>query len=418
MQARITSTDDIVQDGLFISCGLCAAIAGPAQLEMGWTQEGRLRPIVQAPLDSKALSTIEAVCPGLSNAGVTQNEAAEEAECDSVWGWVSDGFITWAGDDEVRFKSSAGGALNALSIHLLDSGEVNFVLHTGPDPERPARSKWRISRTREDVLGAKGSRYGPSAPLEGLEEVLTLDEPFAFVGKPCDVGALRLYAKRNERLAKLCKYRLALVCGGASEFGKTKAVLDIWNVDEDDISMLRYRGRGNPGPMRMETSDGRSFEISYGELWEDEATWQLQHRCKICPDAIGEAADVIAMDCWPGGSPSGEDDGFNALVTRTDKGNALAASAIKAGALVLGEKVGVEEMSLYQPHQVRKKNALWARLAGQRAAGLRTMDTGNLRIADLPRRQAYAQLIAQARGTKLRAKQGRISEPAPKPKME
>ena len=44
-------------------------------------------------------------------------------------------------------------------------------------------------------------------------------------------------------------------------------------------------------------------------MWEDEATWRLQSRCKICPDAIGEAADIVVGDTWPDATPVGEDAG-------------------------------------------------------------------------------------------------------------
>lgn len=67
-------------------------------------------------------------------------------------------------------------------------------------------------------------------------------------------------------------------------------------VEREEVTSFRYRGNGNPGPTRVETSDGRSFELTYQEMWEDEATWQIQTRCKICHDATGEGADIAASD--------------------------------------------------------------------------------------------------------------------------
>ncbi len=116
----------------------------------------------------------------------------------------------------------------------------------------------------------------------------------------------------------------------ASELGKSQAVLAEYGLDESELSLFRYRGYGNPGPTRLETQDGRSIEKSYGEMWADEATWQLQFRCKICPDAIGESADLAASDVWPGGSPTGEDEGFNGVITRTQTGRT--ADSGRAGA--------------------------------------------------------------------------------------
>ena len=63
--------------------------------------------------------------------------------------------------------------------------------------------------------------------------------------------------------------------------------------------MLRYRGMGNPGMTRIEAKDGRVFELTYNDLWEDESKWMLQFRCKICPDAIGELADIAVSDVGP-----------------------------------------------------------------------------------------------------------------------
>ena len=46
----------------------------------------------------------------------------------------------------------------------------------------------------------------------------------------------------------------------------------------------------------------------------------MPFRCKICPDAIGDTADIAALDTWVGGSPKKEDEGFNAAIVRTEKG--------------------------------------------------------------------------------------------------
>jgi coenzyme F420 hydrogenase subunit beta len=108
--------------------------------------------------------------------------------------------------------------------------------------------------------------------------------------------------------------------------------------------VLRYRGMGNPGMTRVEANDGRAFEVTYNDLWEDEGKWRLQFRCKICADAIGELADMAVCDAWPGGGPAGEDEGFNGFIARTPNGQALLERAERAGAVVLLED-GTSETS-------------------------------------------------------------------------
>lgn len=394
--------DEIVARDLCIGCGLCVGIAGRDRVEMGWTKEEELRPVTHAPLDARTMAEVNAVCPGVTVAGVSREEASSRAEWDDVWGWMSDNYFAWAGDPEVRHTSSTGGVLNALAIHLLETGRVSSVLHVGPDPERPARSAWRLSRTRDEVLASGGSRYGPTAPLDGLDAALATGDSFAFVGKPCDVSAVRLRAKRDPVLAERCRFVLALVCGGQSQFRKSADLLSSWAFNEEDLTSFRYRGFGNPGPTTATTRTGETRSASYLDFWEDKSSWALPHRCKVCPDAIGMSADVIAADCWPGGAPTGEDEGFNVVAARTAIGEDLLAKAFDGGALVQGEPVGVEDWNNFQPHQVRKRRAVWARLAGQHAAGRGRLATVELGLEALARERSFSENLAEARGTRRR----------------
>jgi coenzyme F420 hydrogenase subunit beta len=85
---------------------------------------------------------------------------------------------------------------------------------------------------------------------------------------------------------------------------------------------------------------------------------------------------------WPNGSPSGEDAGFNGFIARTPKGRALLEDAERAGALVLIEELGFRDLDNVQPHQVRKKQELTARLAAMHDAGAVTPSFTGLRLDD------------------------------------
>ncbi|MDB6083594.1 MAG: coenzyme hydrogenase [Gammaproteobacteria bacterium] len=162
----------------------------------------------------------------------------------------------------------------------------------------------------------------------------------------------------------------------------------------------------------METKDGRAFELTYQEMWEVEATWKLQARCKICPDAVGEASDLTASDVWPGGGPTGEDEGFNGIIVRTRRGLELYEAALAAGVLVeVPREVTFRDFDEFQPHQVRKKRAVWARFAGMKAAGRAVPETHGLRVADCARLNSVAENLAEARGARRRAREGRMGEP-------
>ncbi|MGH6719687.1 MAG: Coenzyme F420 hydrogenase/dehydrogenase, beta subunit C-terminal domain, partial [Alphaproteobacteria bacterium] len=363
------AVEAIVANGLCIGCGLCQGIAGPERIRIAMTPEGRERPHVLSPLDQGTVARINAVCPGVAVAGPDAGTVPDSFALDTIWGPAGRIVKGHATDPDVRFRAAAGGALSALAIFLLDSRRVDGVLHVRAARDRPMRSEPHVSRTAAEVMHGAGSRYGPAAPLTRVTEHLDGDQRFAFVGKPCDVSALRALARIDPRVDRRVPYMLALVCGGASELGKSRRVLDRFGVTEDELAVFRYRGYGNPGPTRIETRDGRAFELTYNDMWADEETWQLQFRCKICADPIGEGADVAVLDVWPGGGPTGEDAGFNGIVARTARGLELVDAAIAAGAIAVDGAMTFRDLDVVQPHQVRKKQAIVDRLAALREAG-------------------------------------------------
>jgi coenzyme F420 hydrogenase subunit beta len=412
------SLEEIVEGGLCIGCGLCKGVAGADRIEIVLTPEGRERPVARRPLDQSTLERINAICPGTRVEGAARAEATAvettraQAMHDLVWGPAEHLSIGYAGDPEVRYRGSTGGVLTALGQFLLASGRVKFILHVAASQKEPMRTERALSFDAASVLEGAGSRYGPAAPLIDFTALLDRAEPFALIAKPCDIAAVRNLARIDPRVDQYLRYALTFVCGGASDLTKSEEVVSELGVRPDELSVFRYRGNGCPGPTRLETKDGRSFELTYQQMWEDEATWRIQPRCKICPDAIGESADLAASDIWPGGGPTGEDAGFNGIIVRTERGLELYRAAVAAGAIVVepGE-VSFRDFDGFQPHQVRKKRAVWARLAGMKAAGQPVPETQGLRLAECARMNTVAENLDEARGARRRARQGRLGEP-------
>ncbi|KZY47254.1 hypothetical protein A3731_08305 [Roseovarius sp. HI0049] len=395
---------EVVEHGLCIGCGLCEAL-GPGRWKMTMTEEGRLRPAPLVEETPQADADILAACPG-----VVAEASAGGPEHDEVWGRYAHMGEAWAGDPEIRFRAATGGVLTALGMHLLQSGKAKFILHCAADPAHPVRSRWVMSETPKEVALRAGSRYGPSDTLAGLEAALARAEPFAIIAKPCDAGAVRARAKADPRLDELLVAVLVMVCGGASDLGKSWLLLDELGVAEEEVSLFRYRGFGNPGRARVETMDGRAFERTYDELWGDEAGWRIQTRCKLCPDAIGEAADIAAADIWPDAQPEGEDAGFNGVIIRTGSGQSLLQAAVNAGDLILGRNHTPRDYDRFQPHQVSKKRAMAARLRGLTRAGWPVYTHDGLRLEALDTGDAE-----EEQGAHDRARSGRFSEKLPRP---
>jgi coenzyme F420 hydrogenase subunit beta len=309
--------------------------------------------------------------------------------------------------------------LTALGQFLLASGRATFILHVAASGNEPMRTVRRLSFDAASVLEGAGSRYGPASPLVDFTALLERREPFALIAKPCDIAAVRNLARIDPRVNEYLRYALTFVCGGASDLTKSEEVANGLAVRTEELSLFRYRGHGNPGPTRLETKDGRSHELTYQQMWEDEATWGIQPRCKICPDAMGESADLAASDVWPGGGPTGDDAGFNGIIVRTKRGLELFRAALAAGAITVEPKpIGFRDFDGFQPHQVRKKRAVWARLAGIEAAGFPTPEIHNLRLAECAQLNSLSENLDEARGARRRASEGRLGEPPAVPRRK
>lgn len=380
---------------------------------------GNLRPVVTGDIDHEQVDQVYDICPGVRVDGMPDDRMTAETKMDHVWGPYFGMVHGWAGDPEVRHIGSTGGVLSALAQFLLETGRVDFILHARASKTDPSFGEAHLSFSGEDVLDGAGSRYGPTAVLINIKEILDREQNFAFIGKPCDISALRNYARHDERVSKYVKYWLTPVCGGFMQPAGMNAFMARSNINPEDVTAIRYRGYGNPGPTRFELGDD-AIEMHYLDMWgEDESQWHLSMRCKICPDGIGESADIAASDTWIGGAPnridSETDPGINGIIIRTAAGKALLDAAVAAGYIKTGEEITPELMTAYQPHQMRKKYAVAGRHDGLRSLGRLAPETHGLRLDELNDELPEEHYNHQFEGAIRRVKAGKADEDRPVP---
>ncbi len=336
---------------------------------------GYLRPVFDAPLSAADDARISTVCPAIT----LQLQPDPTARVHTHWGPVVQSRAGWAQDEEVRFRGSSGGAISALLIHLLECGQADFVAHVGVSAADPLRNERRTSRTREQVLDAAGSRYAPAAPLADVQELFATGERFAFVGKPCDVAALRQYLRQQPARQSQVVAVLSFMCAGVPSQHGTHEVLQALGTTAKDVVRFHYRGNGWPGFATAETRDGQSLRMDYNRSWGQILGRHLQLRCKLCPDGTGEFADVVCADAWHGrdGYPDfAERDGRSLVLSRTRVGERLVCAATASGALVT-EALDVAEIAGMQPYQLTRKQVVVGRwLAAWLRTGVRPQFSG------------------------------------------
>lgn len=342
--------DAVLKAGMCTGCGLCAR----AESDMKIDKAGYLRPI--EPIRQLA---IDQACPGRQVA-----HHNSEAPYDVTWGPILSSQTGHATDPEVRRRGSSGGVISALLLHLLNNRKVDAVIQVGISSHDPIRNSTYIHEDPSAVLANAGSRYAPSSPLAVVHSVLGNGKTYAFVGKPCDVAALRALLQNQSQYRKQFPFMLSFMCAGVPSEHGTESILKKMGVTREELSTFRYRGDGWPGLTQAVTLTGQTAALTYNETWGTILNRHLQARCKVCADGIGEAADVVCADAWheaENGYPSFEErDGRSLILARTRAGQQLIDDA-RATADIRTNDYFVGELNAIQPYQANRKHTALAR---------------------------------------------------------
>lgn len=397
----------VLRGELCTGCGLCAALANGA-VEMQSSAPGYSRPVVNGAISTETEAAIAATCPGTRVepwTGIAEN-------VDPYWGPWREVMVGAATDPVTRFEGSSGGAISAFLTHALRSGQVDRVVHIAADPQAPTRNLVVVSRSPDDVVQRAGSRYTASSPLVEIDEMLDEGGSIAFVGKPCDVSALRQLARIDPRVDRHVRLMLSFFCAGIPSHDGVYRILREMRVEPGAVAAFRYRGQGWPGYCVAEEAGGRKVEMTYARSWGDHLSKEVQFRCKICPDAVGGAADVACADAWYGdeaGYPAfDEADGRSLIIARTAVGRELVHNAIAGGA-VEGHPLPLAEIEKMQPGQARRKRLVLARTASLPFALQPAPDMRGLEVARAARLAPFREALQNFLGTLRRTLQGRRS---------
>lgn len=361
---RSPTVDRVLDGQLCTGCGLCASVSDGA-IAMD-DADGYHRPVQTAVLTDAAEAIIANACPG-----VVVEPWQENTTASPYWGPANFIGVGHAQDTEIRFRGSSGGVITAVASFALRSGLVDRVLHVQADPTNPTGNTTVCSRSDADIINGAGSRYAASSPLADIESWLAEGGSFVFIGKPCDVSALRRLARMDPRIDRHIPLMLAFFCAGVPNRRGAENVVKAMGLDFDRLESFRYRGHGWPGNAAAATQDGRVAEMSYGESWGRYLAKEVQFRCKICPDAVGGSADISCADAWYGddrGYPAfDEKEGRSLIMSRTERGRRILDLALADGALAI-EPLLVGEIDKMQPSQALRKQLVSSRLAAMRVA--------------------------------------------------
>nr|WP_281494178.1 Coenzyme F420 hydrogenase/dehydrogenase, beta subunit C-terminal domain [Jannaschia sp. S6380] len=353
----------VAKGDLCAGCGGCAGMF-PDAIAIRTKAPGFLRPVQVGALPVGADDAIADICPGLG-----QRVAPGGRRDDPLWGPWRSAWTGWSMDGGERHRGASGGALTALLTHLLRAGVVQAVVQNAPDPKAPLANRTVLTDDPAAFSATAGSRYAPSAPLEALPDILADGRRVAFVGKPCDAAALAAIRARDPAVARAVPVIVSFFCAGVPSATGAREILRQLRVEETEVARFRYRGHGWPGRATAVLHDGTERSMTYRESWGGILSKHVQHRCKICADGTGKAADLVCADAWEvddSGYPRfDERPGESLVLARTVLGEQIARGAQAAGRLAL-RPYDMARLADIQPGQRERRRALSARLAALR----------------------------------------------------
>ncbi len=211
MRRPLKRVDEIAAWRLCMGCGACRWACPEGAVSLRDIEEIGIRPIIDEARCKRCGRCVE-VCPGirLEHAGFPYGAIPEMMV---GWGPILGVYEGYACDSEIRFAGASGGIATALALYgLLEEG-ISGVLHVKSEESNPIQNVPTFSRTKTDLLATTGARYAPAAPCQAFGWIKDCPDKVMFIGKPCDVAALRNATKTDPELGRKVGPVISLFCG-------------------------------------------------------------------------------------------------------------------------------------------------------------------------------------------------------------
>ncbi|MFA4965565.1 MAG: Coenzyme F420 hydrogenase/dehydrogenase, beta subunit C-terminal domain [Thermoleophilia bacterium] len=294
--------------GLCTQCGTCAGVCPTAAVTMAWDRRG-YRPCVDEAACTDCGACL-AVCPGESfdfaDSAPWRGRCAGAPSPDFLGPWRGLWF-GWAADPATRYAGASGGVATAIVRAALEDGvpdgdggrhAVDAVVCARVVPAAPLAAAPVLATDAEEVAACRGSIYNAVALNTALRHVRRTPGRYAYVGLPCHIEGLRLAQLRSRALRERVVFALGIFCGYTSEPRATELAARRAGLDPRELTAVSYRGPRWPGEMRLATKSAGGRRRAYPDYFDRLMAAHTPPRCRLCPDALAELADVSVGDAW------------------------------------------------------------------------------------------------------------------------
>ncbi|MFL6736307.1 MAG: Coenzyme F420 hydrogenase/dehydrogenase, beta subunit C-terminal domain [Sphingomonas sp.] len=304
---RLVSVSEIVDSGMCVGCGSCAASTRGA---MEWDKNGFLKP---RPGPGWAIpgERFSAQCP-FSPAAAKEDEIADQlfagaSSADPRIGRFEAAYVGHAIEDPFRANGSSGGLTSWAAAELLRTGVVDGVAHVAPaDPETEGRFfAYRMSRSLDELSRGAKSRYYPVELSSVLREIREIPGRYAVVGVPCFIKAINLLRRTDPLVRARVAHTLGLFCGHMKSAAMVESFAWQLGAEVNRVRALDYRIKDESRPANwyrahLELDDGSTAAKDWWHLADGDwgAGFFQNPACDWCDDVVAETADISFGDAW------------------------------------------------------------------------------------------------------------------------
>lgn len=337
----------VVEGGYCIGCGICSHVLG-GEARMKWTPDGMLRP--ELPPIGQASESVwkiaEESCP-FSDAGPNETEIGERlypgtAENPNL-GRYRGLLAGHATDPAIRARGSSGGIITWMLIHLLESGEVDYVVNVRPKEDGDGvLFHYDFCTTREQLLASGKSKYYPIELSAVLARIRERPGRCAVVALPCFLKGIRKLADQDVALGSRIRFCIGLICGHLKSKAFAECLAAQVGAGEQALLGADFRVKYPDGGASrygfMARTEAGVFEKRMRGLLG--ANWGHNlfryPACDHCDDVFAECADLAVGDAWLPGYIS-DSSGNSIVVVRHERIASLLEAARSRGEVRLDE---------------------------------------------------------------------------------
>lgn len=232
----------------------------------------------------------------------------------------------WAKPEQVRVRSSSGGAAAALARGFIQQGGVvcSCALSEG-------KFGFQFAKTADETVKFAGSKYvksNPAGVYRQIEHKLKEGQKVLFIGLPCQVAALKLYLGENNQRNL---YTVDLICHGTPSPKLLEDFLAQHNHHLENVSQISFRSKAAFDPVNELTPVASQGGVdSY--LLAFLCSLNYTENCYHCSYAgTKRGSDVTIGDSWGTELPLEEQHkGISLLLCQSEKGKELIQNASMA----------------------------------------------------------------------------------------